>query len=175
MVSGPIAIATQKPYLLKLSKTRLVLQQTTTKQMIILDYHWYRYRGRWLVFTYIRYRSSQKSKLPSWSDSTLEALIFHLDPSSKIVGGGDSFWVLVAHTLALLGYSQKKIQIGVVETYFCQKIPVIFKFVTLSLEILEKAKLHLRKFHKIVLQHLGIPIPLDCFLIRWELHSFLLE
>ena len=36
LVSGPIiARATQKPYLLKLSKTRLVLQQTTTKQMII--------------------------------------------------------------------------------------------------------------------------------------------
>ena len=31
--------ATQRPYLLKLSKTRLVLQQTTTKQMIIRDYH----------------------------------------------------------------------------------------------------------------------------------------
>ena len=46
LVSGPIAIATQRPYLLKLSKTRLVLQQTTTKQMIIPDYHRHRQVAR---------------------------------------------------------------------------------------------------------------------------------
>ena len=71
---------------------------------------------------------------------------------------GDSFWVLVAHTSAsIIGLFQKKIQTGVVETYFLQKLPGIFRFVPLSLEVLEKTKLHLRKFHKIVLQLFGIP------------------
>ena len=36
-------------------------------------------------------------------------LISHLDPSPKM---GDSFWVLVAHTLALLGYSRQKFRQG---------------------------------------------------------------
>ena len=100
---------------------------------------------------------------------------------------GDSFWVLVAHTLALLGYSRKKFRQGWLKhhSYFFQKIPGIFRFVTLSLEILEKTKLHLRKFHKIVCTTtLGNSktknqdpweIPHDCFLIRWKLHSFLLD
>ena len=73
---------------------------------------------------------------------------------------GDSFWVLVAHTLALLGCSRKKFRQGWLKhSYFFQKIPGIFRFVTLSLEILEKTKLHLRKFHKVVLEPLGIPRP----------------
>ena len=97
---------------------------------------------------------------------------------------GDSFWVLVAHTLALLGCSRKKFRQGWLKhSYFFQKIPLIFRFVTLSLEILEKTKLHLQKFHKIVLQPLGIPRPKTkshgnstwLFLIRWKLHSFLLD
>ena len=81
-------------------------------------------------------------------------LISHQDPCPKM---GGFFWFLVAHTLALLGYSRKKFR-RAVETYFFQKIPGIFRFATLSLEILEKTKL-LRRFHKIVLQPLGIPRP----------------
>ena len=46
-----------------------------------------------------------------------------------------------------------------VDKYFFQKVPGIFRFVTLSLKIQEKTKLHLRKLHKVVQQPLGIPRP----------------
>ena len=88
--------------------------------------------------------------LLSRSCSTLEGLIFHLDASPKTGG-----FFLSQHYWAI----PEKIQTEVVKTYFLQKIPGIFRFVTLSLEILEKTNLHLRKFHKIVLQTLGIPRP----------------
>ena len=94
---------------------------------------------------------------------------------------GGFFWVLVAHTLVLLGYSRIKFR-RTVETFFFQKTPGVFRFVTLSLEILEKTKL-LRIFYKIVLHSLGISRPKTkihgsstCFfLIRWKFHSFLLD
>ena len=50
----------------------------------------------------------------------------------------------------------EKIQTGL-RAYFLKKKPVIFRFVTLPLEIPDKAKFHTWKFHKIVLNHLEIP------------------
>ena len=88
LFSGPLATAIQKPHLLKLSKTRLVLQQTSTKQMTISDY------CRQVVFKYQLIRYSQmkmlgrvqnfygnlvvKRKLSSQSGCSLEAVELHL-------------------------------------------------------------------------------------------------
>ena len=82
-------------------------------------------------------------------------LISHLDPSPKMWG---FFLSSSCPYFSIFGLFQKKIR-RLFETYFFQKIPGIFRFAILSLEILEKAKLHLRKFHKIVLQPLGISRP----------------
>ena len=59
------------------------------------------------------------------------------------------------------GLFQKKIQAGEVEwgrTFF-RKIPRLFKFVTLPLEILEETKLCPWKFCKLLLHPLEIPVP----------------
>ena len=56
-----------------------------------------------------------------------------------------------------MGYSRKNpSRGGWMRTYFSEKIPRFFRFVTLPLEILEKTKLHPWKFHKMLLHPLEI-------------------
>ena len=80
--------------------------------------------------------------------------MFHLDLSPKM---GGFFLSSSCPYFSIVGLFQKKKFGRVVESYFFQKVPGIFRFITLSLGFLPKTKLHLRKFHKIVLQPLGIP------------------
>ena len=91
--------------------------------------------------------------------ATQRPYLLTLDPSPKLGGILFDCQLSILQLTSIIGLIQKEIQTGVVKTYFLQKIPGIFRFATLSLEILEKTKLLLRKFHKIVLQPLGIPRP----------------
>ena len=54
---------------------------------------------------------------------------------------------------------QKNIKQGGLSTYFLEKSPGIFHFITLPLEIPNKTKLHPWKFHKIMLHPLEITRP----------------
>ena len=57
-----------------------------------------------------------------------------------------------------LGYSRKENSRGL-RTYFFEEPLEFFNFFTLPLEIPDKTKLHLWKFHNIALDSLGIPRP----------------
>ena len=57
------------------------------------------------------------------------------------------------------GYSRKNPNRGCWGHTFLKKIPGIFRFVTFSLEIPDKLKLHPWKFHQIVLHPLEFPRP----------------
>ena len=95
---------------------------------------------------------------------------------------GDSFWVLVAHTLALLGYSRKKFRQGWLKHTFFKKS---LEFLGLSLypwKFWRKQSFTLRNFTKSYYnpwefedqKPSPMEIPHDCFLIRWKLDSFYL-
>ena len=56
----------------------------------------------------------------------------------------------------IIGIFQKKPKQGGLRTYFVEKKPYIFRFVTLHLEILDKTKLFPRKSREIVLHPLEI-------------------
>ena len=65
-----------------------------------------------------------------------------------------------SQTNQAMGYSRKNPNRGGgLRTYFFEKTSGIFRFVTLSLEIPDKTKLHPWKFHKTVLHPLKIPRP----------------
>ena len=84
----------------------------------------------------------------------------------------DSFWVLVAHTLALLGCSRKKFRQGWLKhSYFFQKIPGIFRFVIYPWKFWRKQSFTLRNFTKLYYnpwefqdqKPSPMEIPHDCF------------
>ena len=98
---------------------------------------------------------------------------------------GNSFWILVAHTLelALLGYSRKKFRQGWLKhTFFKNSL----EFLGLSLYPWKfwrkqsftsgnSTKLYYNPWEFQDQKARPMEIPHDCFLIRWKLHSFLLD
>ena len=96
---------------------------------------------------------------------------------------GDSFWVLLAHTSALLGYSRKKFRQGWLKYTFFKKS---LEFLGLSLYPWKfwrkqsftsgnSTKLYYNPWEFQDQKARPMEIPHDCFLIRWKLHSFLLD
>ena len=92
----------------------------------------------------------QTLPLSSDCDSVKEQLKVGMSDSNNF----DNF---VLHYCQRMGYSKKIFKQGIFLPYIFDKTPEIFRFVILPLGILGITKLHLWKFHKIVLRTFEIP------------------
>ena len=92
----------------------------------------------------------QTLPLSSDCDSVKEQLKAGMSDSNNF----DNF---VLHYCQRMGYSKKNFKQRIFLSYIFDKTPEIFRFVILPLGILGITKLHLWKFHKIVLRTFEIP------------------
>ena len=82
-----------------------------------------------------------------------------------------------------MGYSRENNKQARLRTYFFERIPWTFRFVTLPMDITKKTKLHPWKFPKILLHTLGIPkhpktktqFHMKFLYHPWNSNSFLLD
>ena len=96
---------------------------------------------------------------------------------------GDSFWVLVTHTLALLGYSRKKFRQGWMKHTFFKKSLGFLGLPLYRWKFWKKQSFFSGNFTKLSYNpwefqdQKARPMESsnDCFLIRWKFHSFLLD
>ena len=96
---------------------------------------------------------------------------------------GDSFWVLVTHTLALLGYSRKKFRQGWMKHTFFKKSLEFLGLPLYPWKFWRKQnftsgnsiKLYYNPWEFQDQKPRPMEIPHDCFVIRWKLHPFLLD